>query len=325
MIKWGIIGTGSIANKFAAAVLNAEGANLAAVASRNIGTANAFADKYGIKHRFGSYEDLAAFEGVDAVYIATPHTLHYSCTKICLEAKKNVLCEKPMAVNYNQACEMTEIADKNGVFLMEAMWTRFLPAIRELKKVVDGGVIGKIRSITADFCYDMSENKEHNVFNPEYAGGSLLDVGVYAINFAAIFLGADYVDMKCMAEVAGGVDEQCYILFSTKSGAVASLSSALTANKPSDAYIYGSEGYIHVPQFFKAQGFTVFPHGGEAVLHNYPYIGNGFEEEIIECGRCILAGKAQSDIMPWSETEKIVRVMDEARLQAGVVYPTDVF
>lgn len=322
-IRWGIIGTGNIANKFAKAVKNVKGAELAAVGSRTGESAKLFAEKYNIPRYFSSYEELCAFDGIDAVYVATPHSLHAPCAAMCIKAKKHVLCEKPVTVNEKELSELIALAEENGVFLMEAMWTRFLPAIRELKKMVEGGIIGEVRAVRADFCYNASDEKTHHVFNPEYGGGSLLDVGIYPLNFASVFLGAEPEKMSCMCEVVNGVDEQCYILLSYSKGAIASLSSALTVEKPSDGYIYGSHGYIYVPEFYTAQKFTVFANGKAPEVYKYPYAGNGFEEEIEECVSCIVNGKLQSDIMPLCESLKIMKIMDSVRRREGIVYPAD--
>ena len=189
VVRWGIVGAGNIANKFAKAVKNLECAELSAVASQSEGKGKAFSQKYDIKNVFTSYEEMAKSELVDAVYIATPHPFHKPCAEIFLNAKKHVLCEKPVCVNAKEAVALKECAQRNGVFLMEAMWTRFLPAIKEAFKIANSGEIGQVRGVSADFCYSMTPSEEGKIFRNDMAGGSLLDVGVYELNFAAIFLG----------------------------------------------------------------------------------------------------------------------------------------
>lgn len=322
-IRWGIIGTGFIANKFALAVRNAEGAELAAVASRKYETAKAFADKYGIGNVFSSYEDLAAFDGIDAVYIAVPHSYHARYSKMFINAGKSILCEKPITVNSKELHEVRELAKEKGVFVMEAMWTRFLPVMAEVKRLIGEGVIGNVKEVSADFCYN-EPDRSQIMFHPENAGGSLLDVGVYGINLASMFLGDEIADIKATAYVADGIDERTSVLLTYKNGTIARISSALTLRKPEDGYIYGDKGYIRIPTFYGATEFELSLDGADGVTkHSVPYKGNGFEEEIEECCRCIAEGKNESDIMPLSASASVMSVMDEARKQIGVAYSAD--
>ena len=201
-IRWGIVGPGNIANRFAAAVNNLDCAELSAVASRSEERARTFANEHGIPHVFCGYEAMAASGTVDAVYIATPHNLHQPCAEPFLNAGIHVLCEKPMCATAYQGRKLKECADNNGVFLMEAMWTRFLPAIAEAVKIVSRGDIGEVRGIKADFCGMVTEPVER-LNKASLAGGSLLDIGVYCLHFAAIFLGSS------PAEIIAVVDIEC--------------------------------------------------------------------------------------------------------------------
>ncbi len=322
-IRWGIIGTGFIANKFATAVQNADGAELVAVASRKYETAKAFADKYGIEGIFSSYEDLAAFDGIDAVYIAVPHSYHAKYSKLFINAGKGVLCEKPIAVNSRELHEVRELAKEKGVFIMEAMWTRFLPVMAEIKRLIGEGVIGNIKEVSGDFCYN-EPDRSQIMFHPQNAGGSLLDVGVYGINLASMFLGDDVASIKASAYVEEGIDERTNILLTYKNGAMARISSALTLRKPEDGYIYGDKGYIRIPTFYGATEFELSLDGADGTTtYRVPYKGNGFEEEIEECCRCIAAGKTESDIMPLSASSAVMSIMDEVRKQIKVTYSAD--
>ena len=322
-IRWGIIGTGFIANKFAVAVRNADGAELTSVASRRPETAKAFAEKYGIANAFSSYEDLAASDCIDAVYIAVPHSYHARYSKLFINAGKSVLCEKPIAVNSDELDEVRGLAKEKGVFVMEAMWTRFLPVMAEIKRLIGEGVIGNVKEVSADFCYNESDRSQI-MFHPENAGGSLLDVGVYGINLASIFLGDEICDIKTTAYVADGIDERTNLLLTYKNGAIARISSALTLRKPEDGYIYGDKGYIRIPTFYGATEFELSLDGTDGVTkYSVPYKGNGFEEEIEECCRCIAAGKTESDVMPLSASAAVMAVMDEARKQIGITYTAD--
>ncbi len=322
-IRWGIIGTGFIANKFAVAVRNAEGAELVAVASRRPETAKAFAEKYGVENVFSSYEDLAASECIDAVYVAVPHSYHARYSKMFINAGKSVLCEKPITVNSGELREVRELAKEKGVFIMEAMWTRFLPVMAEVKRLIGEGVIGNVKEVSADFCYN-EPDRSQIMFHIENAGGSLLDVGVYGINVASMFLGDEVCDIKATAYVADGIDERTNLLLTYKNGGIARISSALTLRKPEDAYIYGDKGYIRIPTFYGATEFELALDGTDGVKrYSVPFKGNGFEEEIEECCRCIADGKTESEVMPLSASAAVMAVMDEVRKQIKVTYSAD--
>lgn len=318
-IRWGIVGPGNIARKFAEAIKNAPSAELCAVASRSYEKGKSFAEKYNIPLIFGNYEEMAGTGDIDAVYIATPHPFHKPCAELFLKAGKHVLCEKPVCLNVNQATELKNCAEAHGVFLMEAMWTRFLPAIKELGETLKSGVIGEVLGIKADFCYNVKDT-EHKIYRNDMAGGSLLDVGIYGLNFAAVFLGTDPTEISAVSNVAGGVDRHTNVLLKYKNGAIAEVSSAINVKKPEDAYIYGTEGYIFVPNFFAANKFTIHTADGEQTVEK-PFMGNGFEEEIIEACDCIKFGKTESGIMPMSESIKILGQMDIIRKQINVKYP----
>ncbi len=321
-IRWGIAGPGVIANKFAKAIKNVDGAELVAVASRTEENGKAFADKYGIANVFCGYEKMAESNIIDAVYIATPHPFHKSCAELFMNAGKHVLCEKPLCVNAFQAEKLKECAERNGVFLMEAMWSRFLPAIIEAQKIVKRGDIGEILGVEADFCYTMEPHEDPKVFQNELAGGSLLDVGVYGLHFASTFLGNSPEDVVALANVKDGVDIHTNVLLKYKNGAIANVSSAIGVEKPSTAYVYGSKGYIHFPLFYGAEDFYVVL--GESKEHIVKkYMGDGFEEEITEVCECIKKGKLQSDILPVEESIAILKQMDDIRDKTGIKYPLE--
>ena len=321
VVRWGILGTGFIANKFANAVKNADGAKLVAVASRNAASANTFADKHQIEYRFDSYEALAAFAEVDAVYIALPHTYHPIYAKLCMEAGKHVLSEKPICANSRQLEELMAIQKEKNVYLMEALWTRFLPAIQKVKQMADSGVIGDVLEVSADFCY-YQDDRTHHVYKPQYAGGSLLDVGIYGLNFASIILGDEVENFQTATYQKDGVEERCHILLTYKNGAIARASAAISLAKPEDGYIYGTNGYIRIPHFYSASEFDVVTEEG-TTHYSFPYTGKGFEEEIEACNRCILAGKTQREIMPLTQSAKILRLMDAIRERAGITFDVD--
>ena len=226
VIRWGIVGAGNIAQKFARAIKNVKGAELVAVASTNAERGRLFAEKFNIPSLFVGYEEMAKSTLVDAVYIATPHPFHKPCAELFINAGKHVLCEKPVCVNAREAEELFASSKKSRVFLMEAMWTRFLPAIAEAKRIAESGEIGKIRGVSADFCYSLLPEEEPKIYQNEMAGGSLLDVGVYGLNFAAIFLGSSPESITATADIFYGVDCQTNILMKYSGGEIASVSSA---------------------------------------------------------------------------------------------------
>ena len=321
-IRWGIAGPGIIANKFASAIKNVDSAELVAVCSKTKDKAINFAEKYGVKNVFESYDEMAASPLLDAIYISTAHPFHKSCAEIFLRAKKHVLCEKPICINKNDVLSLLECAKQNNVFLMEAMWTRFLPAILETQKIIKDGKIGEVRSVSADFCYSCPPNEDPKLYSNDLCGGSLLDVGVYGLNFASLFFGNNPVEIKATADIKDGVDCLTNVLLKYKNGSIASISSAINTEKPANAYIYGTDGYIKIPEFYGAKEIFIYKNGNEEHIIKPP-IGDGFEEEIYEACNCILNLKNQSEIMPLSESVAITELMDKIREQIGLKYPYD--
>ena len=317
MLRWGIIGTGNIANKFARAAKNSDGGRLVAVASRGIDKANAFADKHEIELRFGGYDELLSSDLIDAVYIALPHVYHTEYSIKALRAGKHVLCEKPIAVDADELSMLIDAQKESGKFVMEALWTRFLPAIHKVRELCSAGEIGEVREVRADFCYN-SDSFTHQIFDKYRAGGSLLDIGIYCLNMASIILGDDVAAVQASAFVNNGVDERLNVILSYENGARAALSSAITLQKPGDAYIYGSKGYIHIPDFYSAKGFTVYMEDGGQKRYDVSYKGNGFEEEIEEVNRAVAQGRTQSEVMPLCQSMKITKIMDEIKSQVGI-------
>lgn len=322
-IRWGIVGPGGIANKFAKAIKNVDCAELVAVASRSEQSGKAFAEKYDISNVFCGYESMAKSDVVDAVYIATPHPFHKPCTELFLENKKHVLCEKPICVNAMQAKALQKTAKENSVFLMEAMWTRFLPAVNEAISIVKSGEIGDVLGVSADFCYSSTPKEESKIYLNNMAGGSLLDVGTYGLHFASLFLGSNPELISAVSNVQNGVDVHTHVLLRYRNGAIADISSAIGVKKPPIAYIYGSKGRICLPTFYGAQELLLTV-GENTKRIAKPSIGDGFEEEIYEACNCINSGKTESDTMTLNESIAILEIMDEIRKQIEVKYPFDV-
>ena len=323
-IRFGIVGTGTIAHRFAEAIKNVSNAELVAVASRTKENAEKFGDEFNIPVRFYSYEDMAKSERIDAAYIAVPHSGHIDCSVLMMNNKKHVLCEKPMAVNLRETKEMFSCAEKNNVLLMEAMWARLVPGTLKMLELVKEGVLGDILGVEGKFCYTMDEDElGHHVFKNENGGGSLLDVGVYGLNFASWYLGKDVVEINAQADIFNDVDSHTCALLKYKNGAIADVSSAILLRKPNEGYIYGSKGFAHLQRFYAPQQIEICLNNGERQTISTPYAGNGFEEQITHFCECVLNGLNESPIVTREQTCFITEQMDKTRKIIGVKYPQD--
>lgn len=323
-IRFGIVGTGTIAHRFANAIRNVENAELAAVASRARENAEKFGDEFNIPARFGSYESMAESDAIDAAYIAVPHSGHIACSCLMMNNGKHVLCEKPMAVNLREAEEMFSCAKKNDVMLMEAMWARLVPGTMEMLEIVRNGVLGEILGVEGKFCYSMDEDEmDHHVFKPENGGGSLLDVGVYGLNFASWYLGTDVEEISAQSAFYNGVDSHTCAIIKYKNGAIADISSAILLRKPNEGFVYGTKGYAYLQRFYAPQEIELCLNDGTSRKIPVPYKGNGFEEQITHFSDCVLKGLKQSPVVTPEQTLYITRQMDEIRKITGIVYPQD--
>lgn len=321
-IRFGIIGAGRIAQKFAKGISFVEDANLVAIASRNIDSANTFGDMFGIEKRYGSYKELVQDKDIDVVYISTPNSFHKEHTILCLENKKAVICEKPFGSNQGEVEEMIKVAKENKVFLMEAMWTRYFPVVRKVKKWVEEGRIGKVKMLKGDFGFKSTTGYEDIRFNKALAGGSLMDVGIYPISFASMIYKQQPQDIKSMAHIGKtGVDEQASMIFGYDEGQMALLSCAITTETPRNMYIIGDKGFIHIPNVWYAQTATLKIDGQEDLVIDMPMEGNGYNYEVEEVVRCLKEGKLESEIMPLSESLKILGTLDSIRKQWNLIYP----
>jgi predicted dehydrogenase len=323
-IQWGILGCGGIANTFATSLQALETGNLLAGASRSPGRAQAFADKHGMERVYTDYESLVSNPDINAIYIATTHNFHFENAKLCLNHNKHILCEKPFTVNATQMKELINLAQEKGLFMMEAFWTRFLPAIGKIKELLDEGAIGKVTTVYADFSVNPECDNTHRLKNKALAGGALLDLGVYPINMAAIVFGVhpSNIDSSViMGET--GVDYSHSLRFEYPEGRRAFLTSSFVESGPSQATIQGSQGYIQTPPFFHGSTeFTLYPKGGEPQTFKFPCPHEQmFKYEIDHCMKTIAAGKQESDIMPLSETLAVLKIMDDLRSAWGLVYP----
>lgn len=323
-IRWGILGTGKIARALATALQDVPDAVLAGVASRSRDKADAFAFEFGAAAAYGSYEELAAAADIDLVYVATPHPQHAANALLALNAGKGVLCEKPFTMNRREAGQVVALARTKQLFLMEAMWTRFMPALAEVKRLIALGEIGSVHQVVADFGFTATFGPEHRVYNPELGGGALLDLGIYPLSIAASLLGA-VVDVKAQAEMGPtGVDVQTGFTLRHEGGGMSVCSCSFQARTPGELTVSGSRGHIRMnTMFHRAQSITVSLDDGSARTIDTPFLGNGYVHEVIEAQRCFRAGLIESPGMTHAETLDLMSVMDEVRRQIGLVYAAD--
>jgi predicted dehydrogenase len=318
--RWGILGTGGIASAFAADLPLVDGAELAAVGSRALSTATAFAERHGFARAYGSWDELAADPEVDVVYVATPHAYHQAAAMTCLSAGKAVLCEKPMTLDLTTSTLLVQESRARGVFLMEAMWMRCNPAVRQIHALVRDGAIGAVRAVHADFGLQGPFAADHRLRDPKLGGGALLDLGVYPINLAHLILGAPATVRSWAHLTPEGVDETTGLLFGYESGAVAALTCSINGASRNAASITGTDGRIDLPPaFFTPQTFTV-TRGDSVEVVDVAFEGRGYRFEAEEVQRCLNEGLLESPLMPQGTTLEIMALLDTIREKIGVVY-----
>jgi predicted dehydrogenase len=321
MIRWGVVGPGAIATGFADAMRMTDGGTIVAVASRSAERAADFGDRFAIPTRYGDYESLAADPDVDVVYVATPQSRHEPDTLTFLRAGKHVLCEKPFALNARQAARMVEEAAHRGLFLMEAIWSRFLPAYRALVEVIGDGRIGEPLLVEGDFGFRRPMEPDHRLFDVALGGGALLDLGIYPIQLCSLVLGTPE---HVVAEgVVGetGVDEVVAAVLRHPEAKLGVVKAAIRVGMACTARISGTDGWIDLPALMHCPNFlTVTTHAGPERIDG-SYEGNGLRFEIEEVHRCLSEGSAESSVMPLDETLALAATLDAIRAQVGVVYP----
>ncbi len=324
IINWGIIGLGNIAHQFANDLNLFKGANLYAVASRSSDKAKEFAQKYKSNKYYDSYESLAKDPDIDVVYIATPHTFHFENTTLCLKEGKSVLCEKPMGINTMQVKIMVAEAKSRNLFLMEALWTRFIPSTQKVLELLGSNVIGNVNSIKADFGFKGDTDPNHRIYNKKLGGGSLLDVGIYPIYFSLLTLGMPN-NIKAKALMTRTeVDSNCSMSFDYNNGAKAILDSNIEVNRPIEAYIEGEKGSIkiHSP-FHHSKKITLFQKGKPDEEFEINYKGNGYYHEIEEVTKCLLNSTQESKKMPHSDSLNLITIIDRIKQEIGLKYDAD--
>ncbi|MGV9645238.1 Gfo/Idh/MocA family protein [Streptomyces sp. NPDC003514] len=324
-VRWGILATGGIAAAFTADLVDLPDAEVVAVASRTRASADAFAERFGIPRAYGDWASLAADEDIDVVYVATPHAAHREAAGLCLEAGRNVLCEKAFTLNAREAGELVALAKEHGGFLMEAMWMYCNPLVRRLKALVDDGAIGEVRHVQADFGLAGPFPPAHRLRDPAQGGGALLDLGVYPVSFAHLLLG-EPSDVTARATLSPeGVDLQTGALLSWDGGALASLHCSIAGGTPTVASVTGSAGRIDVPEgFFHPERFVLHRDGRDPEEFTAdPADGprTTMRHEAIEVMRALRAGETESPLVPLEGTLAVMRTLDAIRDRVGVRYP----
>lgn len=320
-INWGIIGLGNIATKFVENLKLFEDAHIAAVASRSLDRAKQFSEQHNIGKPFDSYDELFAYDEVDIVYIATPHRFHKELAIRAMDAGKSVLCEKPLAVNKSEVEELIVSAQKNKVFLMEALWSRFNPSIKKVKEIVDNGDIGDIAHLNADFAFfAMHKGEDSRLLNPELASGSLLDVGIYPIFLSYLLLGKPDNIHASSSFYPNGTELQTSMIFDYSS-AQSLLYSGLTYDSEMRAEIFGTKGKIIIhPRWHEAREFSLIKND-EAQTFQNPLKGNGLYHEIEEVHRCLREKRKESPLWTHQNSLDLIELLDSVRAICGITFP----
>lgn len=301
-VRFGIIGLGGISRRFARVLKTAEGVELVAVASKEMARSENFAKEFHATKAYEGYQALVNDPEVDVVYIGLIHNLHYEVAKLCMENGKGVLCEKPLVLTKKEAKSLAQISKDNQVLLMEAMWSRFIPTTLKAKEWIDQGKIGQVKLINASFCFNFPYDPKHRLYNPELAGGSLYDAGVYPIEFASGMLGQYPSEVTSVATIGPtGVDEYVAMSFAYKNGALANLSCGLTAETNRDGKVFGSKGHIIVYDFLNTKKCERYNVSNELEESFECEFEDGFIFEIKHFVQLFRDGKIESSIIPHKE------------------------
>lgn len=320
MLRVAILGAGGIAIKMAKTLRGMETAEAYAIAARDLGRAEAFAKEYGFTKAYGSYAEMLQDENVDLVYIAVPHTHHYMCAKMCLEAGKHVLCEKPFCVNVDQTKELLAMAEDKKLLLTEAIWTRYMPSRKIIDDLIAGGEIGEVTSLTANLGYELSEIPR--IWDPKLAGGALMDVGIYLVHFARMVFGEKKAKITSEALFKNGVDMIDSIIMTFEDGQVATMQSNVYAVQNRNGSIFGTKGYIEITNINNPEVIKVFDENYQEVKSIVvPKQITGYEYEVEACARAIAAKEIECEEIPHAETIRVMEIMDEIRNSWGYELP----
>ena len=324
VFNWGIIGLGHIAKKFAKDLQGIKSARLHAVASRSFAKAEEFAKEFGALHAFGSYEEIINCPDLNVVYIATPHAFHCENTLMCLNHQIPVLCEKPFAMNAAEVRRMIAAAKKNNTFLMEALWTRFLPSIQKTLSIIEKGTIGEIISIKADFGFKAPYDPGNRLYNQKLGGGSLLDIGIYPVFLSLLLLGRP-IHVKAIAAIGQtNVDESCGIVLKYQNNKLAILDSTILTKTATEALIYGEKGTIRINgRWHEPTSITLLMPGKEPRDFFFDFNGFGYSYEAEEVMRCLRQKRLASPLLNHHFSLDLIELLDEIRMEAGIYYPHD--
>jgi predicted dehydrogenase len=326
-IRWGILGCGRIARKFAADLIHVADATLTAVGARQLESAQVFAKEFPVSHVHGSYEALVSDPEVDVIYIASPHALHHEHTLLCLNHQKAVLCEKAFALNLRQAKDMVETSRARKVFLMEAVWSKFLPQYDKVQELIASGELGDIQNVLINFGFKPLPPVPPRLFDPALGGGSLLDIGIYNVFYALAILGRPDTIEASMTPSPEGVDEQCAMLFKYKSGVMAQLFSSLTTNLGTEADISGTKCRLRLTSRFYAPSARIELFTGREETRRIVPVpeepGSGYQHEARHVGECLRKGLTESPVMTHADSLLIMETMDRIRAASGIHYEAD--
>ncbi|CAN3977660.1 Gfo/Idh/MocA family protein [Kitasatospora purpeofusca] len=322
-LNWGVVAPGGIAAGFVDAVQKHTAQKVVAVGSRDTARARAFADRFDIPVAYGSYAELVQDDQVDIVYVASPHSGHFEHAMQAIEAGRHVLVEKAFTRNAHEAEQLIAAARERGVFLMEAMWTRFLPHIDVVRQVLESGLLGEVHTVTADHGFRFEPDPAHRMFAPELAGGALLDLGIYPVSFASLVLGPFATVTAVGTRTFTGVDGQASIVVTSGSGAHGVLNTTLFARTPITASVSGTHGRLEIDAPFYGPARVRLLDRDNRPLDSFdpPLRDGGLCYQAAEAARCIAAGQLESDLMPLAETLRIMHVLDGVRRDLGVVFP----
>lgn len=326
-MKVGIIGCGRIARTMADTINNTKGFELYAVAARDIERANAFKEEFNASVSYGSYEELVSDDNVELVYVATPHSHHKDHMLLCLNHNKPILCEKAFTVNEAEAKEVLTLAKEKGIFVAEAIWTRYMPARKLIDKIIREGKIGRVTSVTANLGYQISDKER--IIDPALGGGALLDIGIYPLNFA--LMARNNVNVKALTGVCTkaetGVDLQDSMVLCFEDGSIATIFADAEITSDRRGYIYGTNGYIEVENINNPEVIRVYDNSRKPFMNTEIIIKkdyNGYEYELLEAKKCIEEGKIESELMSHNETLRVMRFMDAFRRSWGVKLSNEV-
>lgn len=321
-IRWGIIGLGKIANTFAEDLARVEDAEIYAVASRSKTKAEDFALRFKAKKAYQSYEDLIEDPKVEVVYIATPHAFHYKIALQCIRANKNVLCEKPMCLSLNETEHLIQDAQNRDCFLMEAIWTRFMPSTIQLLRLLEERRIGEVLAIQADFGFKAVFDEENRLFNASLGGGSLMDIGIYPIFMSLLCLGVPSKIKAIARKSSTNVDSTLHLLFDYTTGQQANLQSTFEYHTPCEAEIVGTNGSIKLhSRFHQSEKLELLDENRKSIeIFKLPYTGNGYVHEIEEVNSCIRQGKKESELLPLALSNQLAHIINRVKYKIDLNY-----